>query len=92
MMSHIPEGRRAAKFVCAAAFVDPVSKEEFVEVGELPGNIAFEQSGDAGFGFDPVFIPDGYSETVASLGLEIKNRISHRKRAFERLAARMTSI
>jgi XTP/dITP diphosphohydrolase len=92
MMEHIiaPEKRRA-KFICAACFVDSASRIEFVEEGELAGTIAFEPSGDAGFGFDPLFIPEGYDRTVASLGLEMKNRISHRKRAFEKLARRIRS-
>jgi len=90
MMEHIIEPeKRLAKFICVACFVEPAEHIEFVEEGELTGTIAFEPSGDAGFGFDPLFIPDGYDRTVASLGLGTKNRISHRKRAFEKLAHRI---
>lgn len=56
--------------------------EQQVE-GIVEGCIAEEESGNGGFGYDPVFIPNGYSQTFASLPTEIKNTISHRKRALE---------
>ena len=83
---------RAAQFVCAACFVDLGRGIEIIEEGILSGRIAFEPEGDEGFGFDPVFIPDGYDKTVAALGIEIKNRISHRKIAFGKLAASIKGI
>lgn len=51
--------------------------------GELTGSIAENIQGEHGFGFDPVFIPDGYDKTFAELGIEEKNKISHRKKALE---------
>ena len=71
---------RAARFVCAIALVDPAGREHVVE-GICPGRIATEPSGAQGFGYDPLFIPDGHDRSFADLGDAEKNRISHRGRA-----------
>lgn len=79
----VPEEKRTARFVCSVVLRGPRG-EEHTARGVLEGRIAFEPSGDGGFGYDPVFLPDGYGgESLASLGPEIKNRISHRARAIE---------
>ena len=54
--------------------------------GIAPGNIIRERRGTAGFGYDPIFQPDGYDQTFAQLGLDIKNQISHRAKATQKLA------
>ncbi len=54
--------------------------------GIVEGHIAHEKSGSEGFGYDPVFVPDGYKESFAELGMDIKNTISHRARAVAKLA------
>ena len=74
------EKKRAANFTCAIALVTP-DGEEHVVTGKCYGRIATAPSGDGGFGYDPLFIPDGYAQSFASLGAEIKNKISHRARA-----------
>ena len=55
--------------------------------GIVEGHIAHEKKGSEGFGYDPVFVPDGYDESFAQLGMDIKNSISHRARAVKKLAA-----
>lgn len=86
-----PEERKA-RFICAACFYDPEKEIMIIEEGVLNGRIGYEPEGEEGFGFDPVFIPDGHSMTVASLGLEVKNKISHRRIAFEKLADGIKSL
>lgn len=71
---------RRAQFTCAIALVDPNGREHAVE-GHCPGTIAFEPSGNGGFGYDPLFVPDGHTRSFAELGAEAKNAISHRGRA-----------
>lgn len=71
---------RAARFVCAIAMVDPDGVEHTV-VGHCCGRIALVPSGTAGFGYDPLFIPDGFEVSFADLSAEAKNAISHRGRA-----------
>ena len=71
---------RAARFTCTIALVDPEGREHVV-AGHCPGRIAHAPSGTAGFGYDPLFIPDGHDMSFADLGEEAKNKISHRGRA-----------
>lgn len=60
--------------------------------GVVNGHIARERRGTAGFGYDPIFVPDGYDESFAQLGEAVKNRISHRARAVAQLADYLKSI
>lgn len=72
---------RTAKFVSCLYFK---SKDfELHTMGEVTGKIAMGPRGSAGFGYDPIFIPDGYEQTMAELGLALKNKISHRKKAVQ---------
>lgn len=84
-LADVPEHNRAARFVCAAVLVTP-GGEEFVEIGEMPGRLRFAPRGEGGFGYDPLFMPDGYDVTSAELPAEVKNRISHRGKALVALA------
>ncbi len=71
---------RAARFRCVAALSDPVGRAETVS-GSCPGRIVGELRGAKGFGYDPLFVPDGFEKTFAEMGNEQKNRLSHRGRA-----------
>ena len=77
---------RRARFRTVAVLRFPEGRELVTE-GELWGEIAPEPRGKHGFGYDPVFIPEGLSKTLAELGPKVKNEISHRRRALERLLA-----
>lgn len=72
-----------AKFVCAAVFYD--GKKLLKASGEIMGQIIHEPRGKNGFGYDPLFVPDGYNLTSAELNLNEKNKISHRAKAFNSL-------
>lgn len=84
-LSDVPDERRGAAFVCAAALVLPGGREEVVE-GRLGGRLVWEPRGEGGFGYDPIFVPDGETRTSAELSPEEKDAISHRGRAFRALA------
>ena len=77
---------RRARFVCAIAIAWNGEVIETFE-GEVRGVIAAAPSGSNGFGYDPVFIPDGYEQSFAELPPEVKNRISHRANAFAKAQA-----
>lgn len=77
---------RRARFVAAIAVVQPDSAPETV-LGVCEGHIGHAPIGESGFGYDPVFVPDGYDQTFAELGEEIKNQISHRAKALEQAIA-----
>ncbi len=72
---------RKAKFVAVFVYYDPETKVKKVFRGEVNGTIARVAQGETGFGYDPIFVPDGYHTTMASLGSDVKNEISHRARA-----------
>jgi len=74
------EENRGARYVCELVALAPDARE-LRGTGTLEGRIADEQHGNEGFGFDPVFVPDGEDRTVAELGNEWKSEHSHRARA-----------
>lgn len=82
---------RTAKFKAVIAIVLEDSSVEIV-VGECSGKITTEQRGDSGFGYDPLFVPDGFDETFAQLDSAIKNKISHRRDALEKLKIKLENI
>lgn len=86
----IPDERRRAAFVCAAAFVLPSGLEHVLEA-EMSGTIVREARGAGGFGYDPIFVPDGYSVTTAELAPDAKDAISHRGKAFRALVPVITA-
>ncbi len=87
-MRDVHDERRTARFVCAAAFAVPGSPPQLIalERGELEGSIAHEARGTHGFGFDPVFFVSELNCHLAEVPAEVKNTVSHRARAFAKLA------
>ena len=79
-------GDRRAAFVCALALARPGRKTLTFE-GRIEGELVWPPRGDLGFGYDPVFQPAGYDLTFGQLAPQLKHRISHRARAFEKLLA-----
>ncbi|MGQ9707513.1 MAG: RdgB/HAM1 family non-canonical purine NTP pyrophosphatase [bacterium] len=90
MMIAVPESERTARFHCVVCLIDPQGVEQIFE-GVCKGRIAHTIRGVFGFGYDPVFIPEGYGLTFAELGQTVKNRISHRAKAFQKVQAYMLS-
>ncbi|ADH65834.1 RdgB/HAM1 family non-canonical purine NTP pyrophosphatase [Nocardiopsis dassonvillei] len=90
-MADTPAERRGAAFVCAAVLVMPDGTEAVAE-GVLRGRLVRERRGENGFGYDPVFVPEGESRTTAELSPEEKNAISHRGTAFRKLARELADI
>ena len=96
-LAGVPEEKRTARFVTVITLIYPDADgapEAAVKQGDryvltargvCEGRITTEKRGEGGFGYDPVFIPDGYSETFAQLGTDFKNTISHRARALGEL-------
>jgi XTP/dITP diphosphohydrolase len=84
-VSDVPDERRGAHFSCAAALVLP-SGREHVSEGTVRGHLIREPRGTGGFGYDPIFVPDGDQRTTAELSPEEKDAISHRGRALRGLA------
>lgn len=84
-LADVPDDRLGAAFVCAAAFVAPSGAEHIVH-GEMRGRLVREAKGDHGFGYDPIFVPDGLDVTAAELSAADKDAISHRGHAFRELA------
>ena len=90
LMEGIPDGRRQAKFVSVITLMYPDGRI-LTARGECPGTIGRVPEGTNGFGYDPLFLPEGYSVTYAQLTAEEKNRISHRAKALEILRRRLES-
>jgi XTP/dITP diphosphohydrolase len=74
----------SAKFVCALSLAMPHGECQTFE-GEVHGSLTFPPRGLLGFGYDPIFIPDGFEQTFGELDPHLKNAMSHRARAFEKL-------
>jgi len=81
-LKSFPEPHKG-KFVCAAVYY--FGADFIVAMGEIAGSIIKEPRGTNGFGYDPLFLPDGYDKTTAELPSEVKNKISHRFKAFNQL-------
>ncbi|MGH3655020.1 MAG: RdgB/HAM1 family non-canonical purine NTP pyrophosphatase [Micromonosporaceae bacterium] len=84
-LSDVPDEQLRAAFICAAALVTPDGREYVVE-GRVDGSLTRTPRGGNGFGYDPIFVPEGERRTTAELSSEAKDAISHRGKAFRALA------
>ncbi|HEY8363260.1 MAG TPA: RdgB/HAM1 family non-canonical purine NTP pyrophosphatase [Tissierellaceae bacterium] len=90
-LKDVPFEKRKAKFITAMALITE-DKRLIVVKGECKGTIGYEPKGNNGFGYDPIFIPDGYTQTFAEMDGIIKNKISHRARALENLREKIIQL
>jgi XTP/dITP diphosphohydrolase len=90
-LSDVPDERRGAAFICAAAAASPSGGEVVVE-GRMPGSLIRAPRGSNGFGYDPVFVPVDDDRTTAEMPAADKDVISHRGRAFRALAPRLAEL
>jgi XTP/dITP diphosphohydrolase len=89
LLKDVPQEKRSARFRCVIALIEihhpsAIGKCQIFD-GECEGRIQLTASGDSGFGYDPLFVPDGFTQSFAELGDEAKNKISHRAKALETL-------
>jgi len=90
LIKDVPYEKRTGRFVSVITMVFP-DGETLVARGTVEGHIALEPQGSNGFGYDPLFIPEGYDETFGVIASEIKNRISHRANALMDLREKLRS-
>ena len=96
LLKDIPPEKRTARFRCVIALVQVHSPQSTVHSPQLfdgvcEGRIIFDSRGKNGFGYDPLFVPLGLEQTFAELGEDVKNRLSHRAKALEKLKAFLTT-
>lgn len=84
LVRDVPYEKRTARFVSVITMVYPDGRV-IVARGTVEGHLVLEARGGGGFGYDPLFVPEGYDKTFGELGPEVKNTISHRARALEEL-------
>lgn len=82
--------KREASFKTNIAYIDEKGTQHYFE-GEIEGEITLEKRGENGFGYDPIFMPKGYDQTFAELSKEVKNQISHRAIAVNKLISYLSS-
>ncbi|WP_375492689.1 RdgB/HAM1 family non-canonical purine NTP pyrophosphatase [uncultured Jatrophihabitans sp.] len=87
-LADVPDERLGAAFVCAVVYLD--ADGEIVTEGRMPGRLIRDPRGDGGFGYDPIFVADGHTETSAQLSAADKDAISHRGQALRALAAQLS--
>ena len=87
-LKELNTSNREANFICSLVLVGPEREPLFVE-GKVYGTILEEPRGENGFGYDPLFIPEGYDKTFSQMGIDEKNKISHRYRALNALIEKL---
>jgi XTP/dITP diphosphohydrolase len=84
-LRNVPMDERIARFECVIVVADPNTLDCTSVTGVCSGHIAMQESGEGGFGYDPIFIPDGFERTFAEIDETTKNQISHRGRAIQQI-------
>ncbi|AFY39640.1 Nucleoside-triphosphatase rdgB [[Leptolyngbya] sp. PCC 7376] len=84
--------QRLAQFICVVAIARPDGTIAAAEEGICPGKILREMKGEGGFGYDPIFYVPEYQQTFAEMSADLKNRISHRGRAFAKILPQITTL
>lgn len=90
-MQHLMDEDRQAFFECSIALASPAGVKKCVK-GTCEGVLLTKDRGGAGFGYDPLFIKHGYSKTFAELGESVKNRVSHRRKALDKIISSFESL
>jgi XTP/dITP diphosphohydrolase len=85
LLEGIAPEKRTARFRCVLALVPAAGGPTALFEGSCEGRVALAPSGSDGFGYDPLFVPDGHDRSLAALGEDVKNKLSHRARALEKL-------
>ena len=88
---NVQDEQRLCAFVCVLAFVTPEGVEQLF-TGKVAGRILHEARGEGGFGYDPLFLVNGFEQSMAELTLAEKNRVSHRAQAFEKFRHYLTTL
>jgi XTP/dITP diphosphohydrolase len=91
-LSGVADGERTARFRCTIVLVDGEGRELLVAKGACEGRIVASPRGTHGFGYDPLFVADGYQQTMAELAPEKKNEISHRAKAAAKLVTGLREL
>lgn len=91
LLRDVPYKDRRAKFISVITVLFPDGRK-IVARGECPGHIIEEERGNNGFGYDPLFVPEGYGSTFGMLSSEVKNEISHRALALKSLAKELEKM
>ena len=90
-MVAVPDDKRTARFRCVICLVS-LDGHSMTFDGACEGRISYHVRGSAGFGYDPIFIPDGQGKTFAELGLDVKNGLSHRARAIRKVVEHLRKL
>ena len=91
VLRDVPDSRRGAHFQCVLLAIGPDGEEHVFE-GQCHGRLLHAPRGGAGFGYDPLFVPDGHTQSFAELGDNVKNALSHRARAWAKLAEWVSDV
>jgi XTP/dITP diphosphohydrolase len=89
-ISGLPRQERSARYVCVLCLIDKSGRVEYF-CGEVQGTVIETPRGVSGFGYDPIFIPEGFKKTFAELGQAVKNSISHRANAIRTMKDKLTA-